>query len=446
VEDFGNFSFINASTLILFILVDFGINFYAVREVTRNKSEVQEFLANALLTKTIFGIAGAGIIVMSCILFHVSQVLFLAFLLAGFSLFLDSINKLFFAIFLAFDKTQYESVAVFIERSLILGLGFVALSSGLGLAGVFAAYSSARLTSAVYSVYKYRKNISRDRLAFSLQKAKRLIVQSVPFALNLMLGMIAFRIDIFMLKIFEDSKSVGLYGAATTLFTAFVVGAEIFRKAIYPVMSRQFKSNRQQLKSTIRMSFELLVIFSIPIAVVCFFQADAIIKLIFGQEYQSAAVVLRLVAVIIPFNYLNQFLGIILTSIDRQNIRPVIAAMAIASNIVFNLLLIPKLGIQGAAIATIVTGVGLFFIFHHYVRKYFYQIRLTRPVIHSLFAGTLMVILFQFFQTITPVVLTIISMAVYAGIHLISGSLRHMDLPLQFNLTSLTKEFAKEKN
>ncbi len=387
-------------------------------------------MGHALILKT-------TVIVSSLLLFGIGgtylgleRKLFLSLFLAGVSVALNSINRLFCSIFLAFEKAEFESTAVFLEKTLVLVFGLFALIEGFGLVGIFAAYSLSRLVTLFWIAILYHWKIPRKRFRFTFRKLRELFLVSLPFALNIVLGVIAFKVDILMLKGLCTSQDVGLYSAAITLITGVAVVGEMYKNAVYPVMSRQFEKEHEALKRTLRKSVEIVFLMAVPFSITTFVHAEFIIEMVFGKNYAEAAKVLRLLALSLPFVYVSQVLGITLTAINHQSVRPIVAAIVVVLNIMLNLLLIPHLGIVGAAMATTISTVALMFIFTYLVGKYCVSVTITRPIMHTMVGGLVMLSLSIFGGQIPVAAMVAISIIAYLLVHYFLGSLSCIGIDL----------------
>jgi O-antigen/teichoic acid export membrane protein len=83
--------------------------------------------------------------------------------------------------------------------------------------------------------------------------------------------------------------------------------------------------------------------------------AGDVIRVIGSPEYASAASVLRILMLALAISYLNGVYGHALVALGQQNRLFVCSALVLAANVALNLALIPPLGIDGAAIAVVLS-------------------------------------------------------------------------------------------
>jgi O-antigen/teichoic acid export membrane protein len=164
--------------------------------------------------------------------------------------------------------------------------------------------------------------------------------------------MLGSRIDIFMLGIFVESSSIGRYKIAMLVANAvgFALGAinAIFPSFVSELFARGAYREMERLYSTLTRWIILLNL--PPVLSMCFFPEP--ILAFFGSEYTTASNVLIVLALGRFANASVGSNGHILKMGENERLVFVNNALMAAINVVLNLLLIPRFGIVGAAIAT----------------------------------------------------------------------------------------------
>jgi O-antigen/teichoic acid export membrane protein len=85
----------------------------------------------------------------------------------------------------------------------------------------------------------------------------------------------------------------------------------------------------------------------------------AIIRAVFGQSYEATGRLLPLFGVVLALRFWASGYGILLTIVDRQNVRTLIVLGALVVSLTGNFVLVPRLGLQGAVVASIITHLFL---------------------------------------------------------------------------------------
>jgi O-antigen/teichoic acid export membrane protein len=115
--------------------------------------------------------------------------------------------------------------------------------------------------------------------------------------------------------------------------------------------------------------------------------AGRIITLFYTADFSPAAPALRILAIYIPFSFMNALLGIMLFSMDKQRLRLYIYLAGTAARIVLNLFFIWKLSLTGAAIAIVGSEILLFGLNYYFGRKHTPDLKLFNLALKPLIAS-----------------------------------------------------------
>ncbi|MFH1861342.1 MAG: flippase, partial [bacterium] len=187
------------------------------------------------------------------------------------------------------------------------------------------------------------------------QLARTLVSQSWPIAASSAFVMIYTKIDVLILQALRGSQEVGYYSVSMRLVDALAIVPSVFMVAVFPILSHTFRLNQQNFIKWVRISFRLLLAVILPITVIVTFYAAEIIRILYGTDYAPSAPVLRILiwAGIAIYGGLV-FDGALVAS-GRQKIGTALYAGMAVINVALNLMLIPHLGIVGAAWATAIS-------------------------------------------------------------------------------------------
>jgi len=208
-------------------------------------------------------------------------------------------------------------------------------------------------------IYFYKKN--REEIGqwkFSKVMCFALLKDSWPLILSSISISIGMRIDQVMLKSYMGETSVGYYAVGVKFAEIFNFIPMIISQSIFPkILQMDFSEERKKLINLIRYVFYFLVVLSIFVNILSSFS----VNLLYGRTYLSSINVVNVLIWTIPFTYLNIVTNTILQKTNRNKIILYRQLIIACVNIVFNLVLIPKYGIVGASISTLMADVSLFF-------------------------------------------------------------------------------------
>ncbi|MBV8436360.1 MAG: polysaccharide biosynthesis C-terminal domain-containing protein [Silvibacterium sp.] len=159
-----------------------------------------------------------------------------------------------------------------------------------------------------------------------------------------------YSIDTMMLGGMTDSMQTGLYSTAYRLLLLVLAVYYFVMQAVYPRLAAIPRGQRRV--HPLRRPLLLAAASGMAIASLMWMVRTQLIGLLFGQAFVASAALATPLLIAIPLDFVTSVLLTILIAWDHP--RRVIAAtgIAVATNVVLNLFLIPRFGAMGAAYST----------------------------------------------------------------------------------------------
>ena len=269
-------------------------------------------------------------------------------------------------IFQALEHIQYWYQAKLISKyTSMIGLGAYVLVSAYKiylLATAKPVYWFAFSNALDYALISfagiilYRK-LGGQKLQFSWAVGKQMLVRSHHYILSSMMVTVFAQTDKIMIKMMIGEADTGYYGAAVACagLLSFVYSAIIdsFRPSIFDGL----KDSEDAFLYRLTMLYSIIIYLSLAQSVVMTVFAKWIIYLLYGKAYEPAISALRIVVWYTTFSYIGAVRNIWILSNEKQKYLWIINLSGALANIVLNTLLIPSVGIDGAAIASLITQV-----------------------------------------------------------------------------------------
>jgi len=422
-SNFGILTFALAFTGIFSVLTDFGLRPLIIREVARDKSLASKYIANISGMKIILVTITFGLIALTINLLGYPEQTIKVVYLVGLSVIFGAFTTMFYSIFQAYERMEYQSLGQILNSALMLGGVIFAMKFKLSVVEFAALYFLVSIFGLAYSFTILRIKFSNQPLAWSPRKIevdwgfwKSTIKEALPFGLAITFVMIFYWIDSVMLSLMKGNTVVGWYNAAyrMVLFLLFIPNS--FIAAIYPVMSKFYKTSQDSLRLSLEKSFKYLTIIGIPIGVGTTLLAKRIILLIFRTEYMNSIFPLQILVWSSVFIFMSQPIGNLLNSINKQAIITKVTGICVGVNVVSNLILIPKYSLIGASIATVLTqfiGSLLIFIWSSKVGYSVFKKDFVSIMIRVLISSTLMGIFIMYFHNLTLLLLVPTAILLY---------------------------------
>jgi O-antigen/teichoic acid export membrane protein len=210
----------------------------------------------------------------------------------------------------------------------------------------------------------------------NLNTAKNLLKDSWPLILSSIVVSIYMRIDQVMIKEMLNNQSVGNYAAAVKLSEAWYFIPIIICSSLFPAIINAKKTNTKLYYKRLQKLYDLMVCMAVIIAIPISFLSKLIIDLLYGNQYNLAGNVLTIHIWASIFVFLGIATGKWFITENLQIFTFYRTLGGVITNITLNFILIPKYGIIGAAIATLISQIMasyLFNIFNQKLRKTFYM-------------------------------------------------------------------------
>jgi len=353
---FGIFNYAQAFVSLFAVFATLGLDGIVVRDIVRDPACREETLGSAFLLKLTGG--------------------FLTLLLTVGSIYLlrpgDSLTRLLVtvtavgAIFQVFDvidfwfQSQVLSKFTVIARNaafLVVSLAKIVLILkqaplvAFALAGLVEIVLGAAGLVVAYRVHGYRLKFWKG----SVSRAKVLLMESWPLVLSGLAIMVYMKIDQVMLGEMVGDEAVGLYSAAIRVseiwyFIPTAIVSSVF-PAIVAAKSIDEKTYYDRLKKLFKLLVGIAYLISIPLSLL----ATHIISALYGKSYLAAGSILsiHIWASVFVFIGVGQGPWNITEGLIKLSLQRTLAGAIM--NIALNVILIPRYGGIGAAIATVVS-------------------------------------------------------------------------------------------
>jgi len=364
IADFGRFNLANAFVSIFGIIADFGFNLFIVREISRSKDKIGEYLGSIIPFKLLLSIAAVVLMYVTAVVMRYDNLTLMTIMLFGVYYILLSFSMFFRTVFLANEIMEYESIFAVLDKLMVFVLGIAVLIEGKGILWVAGVYSLVETVIFIMSVILLLRKFPGIRFTFSYKTLSYSVKQSFIFFLLNILIMIFLYVDSLMLSKMKDETAVGLYNAAYNLVynLRFLVTPLI--NAIFPAMALSAVKNTEELFAMSRNVRKALIFLGLGISIIGVMFSSQIIILLYGLKYEASVPAFAILITAIPFIYLNGFYGYLLTAVNKQKSILYILSLGCTVNIILNFIFIPKYGFIGASIITLISEVLCFVLYY----------------------------------------------------------------------------------
>jgi O-antigen/teichoic acid export membrane protein len=221
----------------------------------------------------------------------------------------------------------------------------------LAVLGAILSFACTQLLMAVVSYFIIKKEYS---LGFSLKASFPFLKESLIFGLkghlSNILTFLSYRIDIFLIAYFLDDVRVGVYSIAVLLVERVWLIPQALSSVLFARISN-LKTDQEKTNFTAfasRNTLFITFIIGVGLAVI----SPWLINFLFGVDFKdSVSPFLYMIPGVVLFS-LSKVLANDFTGRGFPEINSYVALVVALINVALNVILIPKIGLLGAALAT----------------------------------------------------------------------------------------------
>lgn len=375
-QNYGILNYVLSFVALFGVIAPLGLDEIVIKELIKNEEDKNSILGTAFVLK-FFGAVTTIVLVSATFLFPINDYQ------TNYYIFIIVLNLIFQPFYVIDFYFQSQVQAKYLVKANILSLIITSIIR------IILVYLKAPLVYfiwvsfvdsiiiAIGLMFFYRSlNLKVIKWEYCYRLGKNLLDQSWPLIISGIVIMIYIRIDQVMLKQLIGFEAVGIYSAAVRVselwyFIPMAIGGSLF-----PAIVNAKKLDENLYHQRLMVLLNIMVLISLPTAIIVTFFSENIILILFGKSFIEAASVLSIHIWTGIFVFIGVISGkyLIIEGLTMVSLyRSLFGAIA---NVILNLILIPVFGIIGAAISTLVAQIiaaYLFDFFNKKTRKLFYM-------------------------------------------------------------------------
>ena len=339
-------------------IANFGIASYAIREVSKVRDDINAVnkISNEIYNINVLFSILSGICYLIGV-FCVSKLRVNAFVffLYSFTIFTNFLSLEW--LLQAYDDYKFTTIRSISVRiiSIIAVFVFVKKQSDYTIYMLIITISEmgARFSNLFYAKKQYVKLMIRKKFLNFEMHFKSLFTL---FVFRMVNG-ISSNLDKLMIGFLLIYSDVGIYSAGVKFVLLIIPLIENVGIVLFPKINIS-SSNFEEYRKNLLFNYNVILMIAIPMAVGMFLVSPMVISLFAGKEYLGAISVSRIMSFVIVLCPIGDLLGSkTLLVFNKEKWLLICSSIVAVSNIVFNAILIPLWGINGATIASLVSYV-----------------------------------------------------------------------------------------
>lgn len=277
-----------------------------------------------------------------------------------------------------FFEFKLESRRIVISNNIVkivsYSLQYIGMLLGMGIIAVPAIRCVGSLIRMGILKYQYRKNYLLKLSDLRTKIDRVLIFQIIDEGKFLWVTYISFlvytQVDRLMIKHYMGVADVGIYTIGVQLSTILAILLGPVQNSLFPKMMELYRKDYEEYYNFYLFSNTLITQFYLVITIVSIIVVKYTFGYVYAQEYSPAIGVYTILAVsvFVKANGSLQTGHMTLKNITKKSFYKTLISLVI--NIVLNALLIPRYGIDGAAVATLITQFTALFLIDFFIEEY----------------------------------------------------------------------------
>lgn len=241
------------------------------------------------------------------------------------------------------SATLVGLTALLIAQAATLGWFVAARAALVALAGI--------LIVVILTIHKPQTL----RWRFNRDLAVRMLRRSWPLLASALTATIYLKIDQVMLGGMSGSEDVGIYAAASQLSEVWYFLPLLLMSSLFPSLITLSQRDNAAYQERLSSIFGSMVWFGVAVAVGVTLLAGLLVRVFFGEGFESSVGVLRIHVWALPFIFMRAALSKWIIIEKVYIVSFMTHGAGAVTNVALNLLLIPQYGPAGAAVATVVS-------------------------------------------------------------------------------------------
>lgn len=353
-SDYGLINYGAAYMNIFGMIAKLGIDSIIVKEFVNRPKDAGELIGTTMLLRSISSVISIGMIWITIEVLKGHQVLLITVtLLQALSICFQGID-----IIALWYQSRLESKNVSIARSIahigvaVYKIVLLVLGKDVRWFAFAVTFEYIVLLFVLLGIYIKKRG---PRWSVSVSTAKTLLYAGFPFIWSGLISVIYTQMDKLMLGHFLGEAEVGLYAAGATVgeLWGFIPSAII--ASMTPVITEEKQRDENVYQEKLILLFSIVLWIGVVISASITPLSRVIMMILYGKDFVDASTVLFIIAWSSIFAYLGVARGVFLVNENLNRYSVVFIAIGGVINLFLNYILIQILGMEGAAVATLIT-------------------------------------------------------------------------------------------
>ena len=365
VVEFGKYSFVLAFAMFFQLLADAGLPRMLIREIAKDPQALVPLVGAAASLIWVVSVAVFLLVALIVPFLHFGTDVKIAALVMSLATMATFHGAGYSAVLRAFEDNELNYLGFVLQKLLLLGFIVVTIKLKMGLIGFVIAHLASNVLLWNFYHIVVSRLYARIPLRIDVPLWKSLLVSALPMGGGVMLRQLAFQLDILILTWMTNLTTVGLFSGPYRISMALRVIPQTLSLPLYPLYSRTAHLSPARFREAYHWSVKFFALISIPLAAFFIAWSKPILRLALGAKFLPALPAMQLLGLgLVPF-FLSTLFQYLFAALDEQRRFLTSTCVGSALRILLLIILIPRFGFAGPAIAfvcaeTLIVGIWIF--------------------------------------------------------------------------------------
>lgn len=375
-DGFGQYTTIITFLSFFGIIADLGLTLVTVQMISKPGANETKIIGNLLALRLVSAVVFLGLAPLVVLFFPYEPAVKWGVALVSFSFLFTALNQIFVGLFQKNLRMDKVSIAEIINRVILVIGFFITIKYNFGLTGILVATVISNLVGFIFH-YLFAKKFTRLKLQFDFKYWLKIIKNSWPLAITIILNLIYLKTDTLLLSVIKRPSEigiiaeVGIYGAAYKVIDVLITFPFMFAGIILPIMTAKWaEGNKEKFNYVLQKSFNVMVIIAVPLVIGTQLLANDIMVLVAGKNFAASGPILKILIAAAAFIFLGSMFAHAIIAINKQ--RQIIKAYVFTAitSLIGYFIFIPKFSYFGAAWITIYSELAIALASLYLIKKF----------------------------------------------------------------------------
>jgi len=278
-----------------------------------------------------------------------------------------AVNTFYFAVFIAFQRGKQRAKIFLFYGLLSIIFPIAAVIWKRNVALVAGGFVAAELTGSVIFTIVFRKRVVpafRKLSGYFATGIRKLFSRGIFFFFTSLGWNLLNSLDRILIKFYLPARDLGYYSISILFITVLAAFSSTLGQALIPSLTAvkgegDERAFRRQIINTSRIGFMVII----PVVVMTYVLAEDLIMVLL-PSFQPAVILVQILIFIGIFDLVNHVAKASIVACDRGGWLAATYIFCAGWNVLWNIILIPRMGLEGAALASLSSYVILAVVLH----------------------------------------------------------------------------------